>query len=177
MAELTADQTTQTQGQSAGVSSPTSENTNANVENPITETKANVNEGTPANDKANDGGDDVDGMADSHADTQAGNDAGLAGTVSADVTKQLHELETRLDATLGESEQRLTSAIETGSEIDGLERLTTEQVVQYVPNDAPQYVASYLTPALWGIAAGIVAWLIGYVWDAMRRLLGLAGRK
>lgn len=54
---------------------------------------------------------------------------------------------------------------------------SAEDALRYVPADFHSFVGTYLTPVLWGMAAGFVAFLIGYLWEAFMRLLGLAARK
>lgn len=123
-------------------------------------------------------GDGNDGVGSDTGNTSGSDGARLAREATENVAQQLHELEERLGLKLSESEGRITSATTAGtSSVNDIQLLTTEQVVAYVPTDAPQFVASYMTPVLWGIAAGIVAFLIGFVWDAFKRLLGLAAHK
>lgn len=45
-----------------------------------------------------------------------------------------------------------------------------EDVMALVPSDAPESIASYMTPALWGLALGIFAWFISYMWQIVDRL-------
>lgn len=79
---------------------------------------------------------------------------------------------------IAESDAAVISSL-TGQVSEGrtVALIGTDDALAYLPPDAPAYVGSYLTPAVWGVAAGLVAFLIGYVWEAFARLLGLAGRK
>lgn len=39
-----------------------------------------------------------------------------------------------------------------------------------VPEDAPSEISAYLYPTLWGVAAGVFAWFVTFMWDMVARL-------
>lgn len=45
-----------------------------------------------------------------------------------------------------------------------------EDIMALIPEDAPESIATYMTPALWGLALGIFAWFISYMWAIVDRL-------
>lgn len=180
MAQMTAEPATENQGQTAGAS-PENPNPSENVQNSTisdSHTSDTAGGASASDNQTQTNGGNSDGVGSDTGGSQGFDGARVVSETSANVEKQLHELEGRLNLKLTESEGRITSAATAGSaSINDVQLLTTEHVLSYVPTDAPQYVASYLTPALWGIAAGIVAFLIGFCWDAFKRLLGLAAHK
>lgn len=128
------------------------------------------------------------------------NDGQLVERISAEVARLLGQTETHLNTTLNGVETRLAknqddngnaTAGVVGIESAKLQRqlsgeiangtavamLSPDDALRYLPQGSAEYVAGYMTPFLWGIAAGFVAFLIGYVWDAFVRLLGLAKRR
>lgn len=105
--------------------------------------------------------------SDSQAATDAGGAAAPVGSVSGDSGVTADDVQRAVSEALAESSQQ--------SEVVTL--TSAEDVLRHVPQDFPQYVSGYLTPFLWGMAAGFVAFLIGFTWDAFMRLLGLASRK
>ena len=52
--------------------------------------------------------------------------------------------------------------------------LTTDESLAYLPTDAPTFAGTFFTPLLWGILAGFLCWIIGYLWESFQTLLGLA---
>lgn len=126
-------------------------------------------------------------LPDSQANSSSGNDAvqvltkedvqGIVGKAIEDHEKTDADSEGRMLAALDGAKVEILSTVGASGVNRSLELVTSDDVFRFVPEGVPEYVGTYFTPVLWGIAAGLVCFLIGYLWEAFMRLLGLAGRK
>lgn len=53
--------------------------------------------------------------------------------------------------------------------------LQSSEATQYLPEGAAGEISAYMIPFLWGMGAGLVAYLIGLCWRSAERLMGLVG--
>lgn len=97
--------------------------------------------------------------------------------VADEVGRSLADSEGRLNASAEQRNQGLLDAFGSGNNDSVVTAITADRAFSFVPSGTPAFVAQYMTPFLWGMAAGFVAFLIGYLWEAFARLVGLAGRK
>ena len=97
--------------------------------------------------------------------------------VGETVTDALQGLEGRMTTSADGRKDEILTALGNTATPEELSKVTADATFSYVPDGTPQFVASYMTPFLWGMAAGFVAFLIGYLWEAFARLIGLSGRK
>lgn len=106
--------------------------------------------------------------------------SGTASYPTADeIASKVDEVVTpKVTGALADSEGRITSATTSGFQSmdssNEIALVSPETMFDYLPEGSAAYCASYLTPFLWGIAAGFVAYLLGFVWESFTRLLGLA---
>lgn len=102
---------------------------------------------------------------DSRADTLDEELSGIADAQSAQ-SEALSLQSESLDA--------IAAAVDAQTQAQEVGRLSFGQVLSLVPEDAPAGVADYMRyPFVWGVSAGLFAWVITFVWESLVRLLGL----
>lgn len=146
---------------------------NSNVETSSSSAQA----GTVANDSTSSTTDNQSTVSQEPDGEKAVTAAEVRTIVGETVGNALQGLEGRMTTSADGRKDEILTALGNTATPEELSKVTADATFSYVPDGTPQFVASYMTPFLWGMAAGFVAFLIGYLWEAFARLIGLSGRK